>query len=95
MIGRRFPRTGTEPVTAQSALGLRLLLAGVFAPIFVVAAVLFGIWGANSDPGGSPGRAPLVVIAVVCGILALLAATDLVLVRRRLKRERGERPATH
>lgn len=94
MIGRRFPRTGTEPVTAQSSLGLRLLLAGIFVPVFVAAAVLFGVWAANSDHGDSPGRGPLIGIAVVCGILALLAATDLVVVLRRLRRERGTRSAT-
>ncbi|MET9132015.1 DUF6343 family protein [Streptomyces antibioticus] len=86
-IGRRFPRTGTEPVTAQSALGLRLILAGVFVPVFIAAAVLFGMGAANSDPGDSPGQGPLMVIAVACGILALLAATDLVVVLRRLRRE--------
>ncbi|WP_432197138.1 hypothetical protein [Streptomyces sp. bgisy027] len=44
MIGRRFPRTGTEPVTAQSSLGLRLLLAGIFVPVFIAAAYS-SAWG--------------------------------------------------
>ncbi|MFI7142342.1 DUF6343 family protein [Streptomyces massasporeus] len=92
MIGRHFPRTGTEPVTAQSPLGLRLLLAGVFVPAFIAATVLFGVWAANSDHGDSPGRGSLIGLAVVCGILALLAAVDLVVVLRRLKRERAPRP---
>ncbi len=94
MIGRRFPRTGTEPVTAQSSLGLRLLLAGIFVPVFIAAAILFGVGAANSDPGDSLGQGPLIVIAVACGILALLAVTDLVVVLRRLRRERGTPPAT-
>ncbi|USQ86410.1 DUF6343 family protein [Streptomyces phaeoluteigriseus] len=87
--GRRFPRTGTEPATARSPLGLRLILSGVFVPVFVVSAVLFAVWAADSGPGDSPGRGPLIVLAVVCGVLAFLAAADLLVVVRRLRRERG------
>ncbi|WP_235192870.1 DUF6343 family protein [Streptomyces viridochromogenes] len=91
MIGRRFPRTGTEPITAQSPLGLRLLLSGLFLPLFGGAAVLFGVWAASSGPDDSPGRGVLVPLVVVCAALALLAAVDLVVVARRLRRERGDR----
>lgn len=87
-IGRRFPRTGTEPVTARSPLRLRLLLAAGFLPFFLAGAALFGMWAARSDAGDSPGRGPLVLLAVVCGVLALTALLDLMVVLRRLRRER-------
>ncbi|CAL9366034.1 hypothetical protein SUDANB176_00770 [Streptomyces sp. enrichment culture] len=90
-FGRRFPRRGTEPWNAQSPLGLRLLLSGVFLPVFFAAAVLFGLWAASSEPGDSPGRGVLLAIAVLCGVLALLAAIDVLVVIRRLRRERGAR----
>lgn len=91
VIGRRFPRTGTEPVTAQSPLGVRLFLSGVFLPVFAGAAVFFGVWAANRDTGDSPGRGPLVALTAVCAALALLAALDLLVVVRRLRRERRMR----
>lgn len=90
-IGRRFPRTGTEPVTARSPLGLRLLLASVFLPLFVAGCALFAVWAADAGPGDSPGRGPLIFLSVVCGFLALTALVDLVVVVRRLRRERGTR----
>ena len=89
MIGSRFPRSGTEPVTARSPLKLRLLLASVFLPLFVAGTVLFAVWAARSDAGDSPGSGPLTLLAVVCGVLALTAALDLAVVLRRLRRERG------
>lgn len=89
MIGSRYPRSGTEPVTARSPLKLRLLLSSVFLPLFVAGTVLFAVWAAGSDAGDSPGRGPLTLIAVVCGVLALTAALDLGVVLRRLRRERG------
>ncbi|WP_081237798.1 DUF6343 family protein [Streptomyces viridosporus] len=90
-LGSRSPRSGTEPRNAQSPLGLRLLLSGVFLPVFCVAAVLFGLWAANSGPGDSPGRDVLTGLAVGCGVLALIAAVDLLVVVRRRRRERGIR----
>ncbi|MFK4155443.1 DUF6343 family protein [Streptomyces fungicidicus] len=83
-MGRRSPRTGTEPVTARSPL-----LAAVFLPLFVAGAVLFGAWAALSGAGDSPGRGPLILLAAVCGVLALTALLDLLVVLRRLRRERG------
>lgn len=88
-IGRRSPRTGTEPVTARSPLRLRLLLAAVFLPLFLAGTALFGTRAAWSDAGDSPGRGPLILLAVVCGVLALTALLDLAVVLRRLRRERG------
>ncbi|MFD5267885.1 DUF6343 family protein [Streptomyces sp. NPDC058335] len=90
-VGRRFARAGTEPATAQSALGLRLILSGVFLPVFAAAAVVFAMWAADSGPEDGPGRGPLTVLAVVYGALALLAAADLPVVVRRLRNERGTR----
>ncbi|MBD0417952.1 hypothetical protein H0H10_01985 [Streptomyces sp. TRM S81-3] len=91
-IGRRYPRTGTEPATAQSPLRLRLLLSAVFLPLFAAGAAFFGVWAADTGPGDSPGRDTLVALAAVCAALALLAAADLIAVRRRLRRERGSTP---
>ncbi|GAA2572279.1 MULTISPECIES: DUF6343 family protein [Streptomyces] len=88
-FGRHHPRTGTEPLRAQSPLRLRLLLSGVFLPLFVAGAVFFGVWAADTGSGDNPGRGMLVVITVVCGALALLAAADLLVVIRRLRGERG------
>ncbi|UIR23011.1 DUF6343 family protein [Streptomyces spinosirectus] len=87
----RRPRTGTEPTTARSALGLRLALSAVFLPLFAAATVGFAIWAAHQGPGESPGSGLLTVLAVVCGVLALVAAADIAVVAaRRRRRERGE-----
>ncbi|MEG3627929.1 DUF6343 family protein [Streptomyces poriticola] len=94
-FGRRFPRTGTEPVTAQSPLRLRLLLSAVFLPSFIAGAAYFGVWAAHSDPGDSPGRSALVAVAAICAAVALLAVTDLATVISRLRRERGTEPPGH
>ncbi|WP_189312866.1 DUF6343 family protein [Streptomyces brasiliensis] len=83
LIGRRSPRTGTEPATARSAVRLRLLLSSIFLPLFAAAAALFGIWAAHSGPGDSPGRTPLITLAAICAGLALVAAVDLLVVARR------------
>ncbi|MGW8066159.1 DUF6343 family protein [Streptomyces ziwulingensis] len=93
-VGRRNPRTGTEPVTAQSALRLRLVLSAVFLPLFVAGSAFFAVWAADTGPGDSPGRGGLVLLAVGCAVLALSAAVDLLVVARRLRRERGA-PAAH
>jgi hypothetical protein len=91
VIGRRFPRTGTEPATARSPLRLRLLLSRVFLPLFAVAGVLFGLWAGGSGPGDTPGRGVLVTVAALCGVLALVAALDVLVVARRLRREGSTR----
>ncbi|MET9440530.1 DUF6343 family protein [Streptomyces sp. NPDC006610] len=84
-------RTGTEPRTARSALRLRALLTGVFLPVFVAAAVLFGLWAADSSAGDTPGSGVLTGLAVACGALAVVAAVDALVVRRRMRQERAER----
>jgi hypothetical protein len=88
---RRFRRTGTEPVTARSALGLRLLLSAAFVPVFVALAVFFALWAADAGPGESPDHGTLVATTVVCALLALLAAVNLLVVLRRRGRESGAR----
>ncbi|MCF2436377.1 DUF6343 family protein [Streptomyces thinghirensis] len=94
-IGRRLPRTGTEPVTAQSPLRLRLLLSAVFLPLFVAGAAFFGVWAADTGPGDSPRtRHPGGPRRRVRGVRPALAAADLVVVAGRLRRERGA-PAPH
>ncbi|MEU1852439.1 DUF6343 family protein [Streptomyces sp. NPDC019990] len=92
-IGRHYPRSGTEPVTARSALGLRLLLAICFTPLFVAATVLFAVWSTRSGPGSSPTSSQLAGIAGACGALALISAVDLVVILRRRRRERLPRDA--
>ncbi|MDT3396851.1 DUF6343 family protein [Streptomyces sp. B1866] len=88
-LGRRRERTGTEPATAQSALGLRLLLSLVAVPLFAAGTVLLAVWAASSDAGSSPSATDLAVLAAACGLLTLLAVGDLAVVLRRRSRERG------
>ncbi|MDX3611248.1 DUF6343 family protein [Streptomyces europaeiscabiei] len=92
-IGRRFERTGTEPVTARSALGLRLLLAICFTPVFIAASLLFAVWSTHSGRGSSPTSTQLAVLAGVCAALAVIAAVDLVVILRRRRSERPTRRA--
>jgi hypothetical protein len=87
-FGHRLPRTGTEPVTARSALRLRQLLSAVFLPLFTAATAGFAVWAAHQRPGDSPGSAPLTTLAAVCGVLALAAALDLAVLTGRRRRER-------
>jgi drug/metabolite transporter (DMT)-like permease len=80
MVGRRWPRTGTEPLTARSAVGLRLLLAG---------GVIFAIWAAGSDASSRPSSGEIWTLAIICAVLALLSLVDLTVVLRRRRREQG------
>ncbi|MFE4667476.1 DUF6343 family protein [Streptomyces sp. NPDC056716] len=80
-------RTGTEPRTARSPLRLRMLLSGIFLPVFVAGAVGFAIWAALSGPGDSPGRAVTATLAAVCAALALAAGVDLAVLVRRVREE--------
>ena len=90
-IGRRYQRSGTEPVTTRSALGLRLLLAICFTPLFIAATVLFAVWSTRSGPGSSPTSSQLAGLAGACGALALISAVDLVVILRRRRSERLHR----
>ncbi|MFG3115034.1 DUF6343 family protein [Streptomyces sp. NPDC048197] len=88
--GRR--RSGTEPVTARSPLQLRLVLSAAAVVVFGAGTACFAVWSAAAGTQDSPGPTALLVLAVVCGVLVLLAALDLVVLLRRIRRER--RPAT-
>ncbi|QBJ89364.1 hypothetical protein D0Z67_02920 [Streptomyces seoulensis] len=86
--GRR-ERTGTEPVTARSALKLRLVLSVAGLPVFVLGTVVFAVWAGAVGRQDVPDPTQLTVLAVICGVLALFAAADLVVVLLRLARERA------
>ncbi|MGW0777872.1 DUF6343 family protein [Streptomyces sp. NPDC002835] len=88
MIGRRYERTGTEPVTARSALGLRLVLSCAGVVLFAALTALFVVWTAAAGPGDSPSRWELGLLAGGCGLLTIVAAVDLVVILRRRARER-------
>ncbi|MTE21791.1 hypothetical protein F0L17_22270 [Streptomyces sp. TRM43335] len=81
-------RTGTEPVTARSALGLRLLLSVLYTPVFLAATVFFAVWASRAEPDEAPGPDSLRTVAWICAALAVLGLIDLVVV---LLRRRGER----
>ncbi|WP_371799054.1 DUF6343 family protein [Streptomyces sp. NBC_01707] len=82
-------RTGTEPATAQSALGLRLALCVIALPVFVAGAVLFTVWAA-SGPRSTPDTSLLLVLVVVCAALAVMTAADLLIIVRRRARQRRQ-----
>ncbi|GGX90527.1 DUF6343 family protein [Streptomyces minutiscleroticus] len=83
-------RSGSEHVTARSALGLRLLLSAVFAPLFLAACGLLAWWSAGSDADSAPSDTVTAVLSAVCGVLFLVAVADLaVLVRRRSRAGHG------
>ncbi|MEU9919898.1 DUF6343 family protein [Streptomyces griseoluteus] len=90
-IGRRRERTGTEPVTARSALKLRLVLSVIGLLVFVLGTVLFAVWAGAVRQQDVPDPTQLTVLAVICGVLAVFAAVDLVVVLLRLARERARR----
>ncbi|WP_192809090.1 DUF6343 family protein [Actinomadura montaniterrae] len=70
---------GNEPLTARSALGLRAVLSGVALVAAAAAAIVFGIV-ANRDGSGTAWGA-----AVVCVIVAAIAAADLAVIARRAR----------
>ncbi|MFD8594936.1 DUF6343 family protein [Kitasatospora sp. NPDC059646] len=77
-------RSGTEPATARSDLKLRFLLSVVFLPFFALCTAGFAVWAGFASPHGAPSSGTLIVFAVGCGVLTLVAAADLwVVVRRR------------
>lgn len=88
-IGRRSERTGSEPLNARSALGLRLLLTIAALPVFLAGTVLFALWAAASGETDAPDSSALAGLAVVCGLLAVFAVLDLLVILRRRSRERG------
>ncbi|MFF0383592.1 DUF6343 family protein [Streptomyces sp. NPDC004286] len=81
-------RTGTEPVTARSALRLRLVLGVLGLLVFLLGTALFALWAGTVTQRDVPDPTQLTVLSVICGILAVFAAVDLVVVALRLLRER-------
>ncbi|WP_049571213.1 DUF6343 family protein [Streptomyces sp. SBT349] len=91
MVNGRHRRTGTEPVTAYSALRLRLVLNGIFLPLFAALTVALAIWWGSTDSDGSPSPAVLGWLTLAAAVLTVIAAMDLAIVlRRRRAEERGE-----
>ncbi|MBE1590651.1 DUF6343 family protein [Nonomuraea angiospora] len=70
-------RAGTEPVTARSPLRARRILSLVALVLGMAAAVLFAVLAANT--GAEVWRWEAAIAAVV----AVVAAADLALLRRR------------
>ncbi|MEY9966696.1 hypothetical protein ABIA33_004761 [Streptacidiphilus sp. MAP12-16] len=83
----RRERTGTEPVTALSDLPARRLLAGIFAPVYLLGAVLFALLAANVRASDQSGRNFFTGLAAFCALLAAAAAVDLLVIRRRMAAE--------
>ncbi|MDT0266227.1 hypothetical protein RM844_07955 [Streptomyces sp. DSM 44915] len=88
----RHARTGTEPITALSALRLRLLLSAVFTPLFIAGAVVFGVWWGRARPGDAVSPDALRVVTLICVVCAVFALVDLLVVLRRRQRA-ARRPA--
>ncbi len=65
-------RLGFPP--ARSALRFRLILALFGLVVSVAATVIFAVYGP-------------VALAVLCGLLILITIVDLVIIRRRIRRE--------
>jgi hypothetical protein len=87
-IGRRSGRTGTEPMTARSALGLRLLLSCAALPVFAAGTSLFALWAASSGPHDSPSSTVLEGLAIACGVIVVLTLIDLTVILRGRSQER-------
>jgi uncharacterized membrane protein YbhN (UPF0104 family) len=77
--------SGTEPRTARSPLRGRVVLSVLALVLFTVAAVLFA--AAAAQPGGS--RTAELTATAVCLVTAIIAAADLVVLRRRLRSGRS------
>lgn len=88
LLGRLLPRTGSEPLTARSALRLRLILSVLFTPLFILGAVVFWVWSSNAGPQDVPTGDSLRLLAWISTGLAVFAAIDLLIVLWRLSRAR-------
>ncbi|MGH3309228.1 MAG: DUF6343 family protein [Streptomyces sp.] len=89
-LERHWSRThsGSEPVTARSALRVRLILATLFTPLFLAATGLFWYWMTQTGPGDAPGVGSLRTLTLICAGLALFSVVDLTVVLLRRKRAR-------
>ncbi|MEU3603147.1 hypothetical protein ABZ714_31215 [Streptomyces sp. NPDC006798] len=81
---------GTEPMTARTARELRKALASVALVVFTAATVALLVFALRADDGASPSGAALGGLAAVRGLVALGAAADLVVPRRRKRRNDGQ-----
>ncbi|MFG1698573.1 DUF6343 family protein [Nonomuraea sp. NPDC049309] len=70
-------RSGTEPVTARSALGVRRVLSIIALVLAVVAAVFFAVQAMNT------GEQVWIWEAVIAVVVAVVAAVDLLVLRHR------------
>jgi cation transporter-like permease len=77
-------RSGTEPVRAESARDLRLLLSLVFAPVFLIMAGLLAWWAADAGPDG---RSVLALVAGLCVVLFVVASVDAAVLLRRARHQ--------
>lgn len=77
----------SEPLKARSALGLRAILSSIALLVALAAGVVL-LWMA---PASGDRRTPYVVTAIICFLVVLIAAIDLVVIarRHRQQRERG------
>jgi membrane protein implicated in regulation of membrane protease activity len=78
---RRRERTGTEPSTARTDLGLRILLSAIFAPVFAAAATASAVAAVF---GGD--TAFYTILAVIFAALAMVALADLTVLANRRRR---------
>lgn len=90
VLERHWSRThsGTEPLTARTALRVRLILASLFTPLFLVGTALFAYWMTQTGPGDVPGADSLRTLTVICAALAAFSLVDLTVVLLRRRRER-------
>ena len=79
---RRNPRTGTEPNTARSALGMRRGLA-IFGLVTCSALVGWLVVIGQADSGGY--RVAFWVLAGIAALGAIVAVFDLVVIQRRMR----------
>lgn len=83
------PRSGTEPVTARSDLPARLVLTAIFLPLFLIGTGGFGYLSASASSGETPGPGGWLLCAVVCAVMSVVAAIDLVVILKRRREERA------
>jgi ABC-type enterobactin transport system permease subunit len=76
----RLRRTGTEPLAARSAYGLRRVLAGIAVVGGVIGAVAFAVLALR--PGSVPTTAEWVA-AGICLATVVIAVADLLVLRHR------------
>ncbi|OEU92247.1 hypothetical protein DB35_07555 [Streptomyces abyssalis] len=69
-------------------MGVRLILAVIFTPLFLAGTALLGFWLTQTGPGDVPDTESLRSLTAICAGLSLFALTDLVILLRRRRRRR-------